>query len=73
MKLRMIAIVGGVLLAGSLSAQTLTDVINEFNDGVAKVNNQEYDASLVNFNQVLTLAETVGDSASEMKASAEKL
>lgn len=73
MKLRTIAILSGILIAGTLSAQTMTDVINEFNAGVEKVNNQEYDASLEHFNQVLTLAETVGDSASEMKASAEKL
>ncbi len=64
---------GGILVAGSISAQTLTDVINEFNVGVDKVNNQEYDASLEHFNQVLLLAETVGDSAAEMKANAEKL
>jgi len=60
-------------MAGSLSAQTLTDVINEFNEGVAKVNNQEYDASLEHFNQVVTLAGVVGDSASDMKAKAEEL
>ena len=73
MKLRTIAILSGILIAGALSAQTMTDVINEFNAGVEKVNNQEYDASLEHFNQVLTLAEAVGDSASEMKVSAEKL
>ncbi len=64
---------GGILMASSISAQNLTDVINEFNEGVNKVNNQEYDASLEHFNQVLTLAEAVGDSAAEMKANAEKL
>lgn len=73
MMLRTIAIFSGLLIAGALSAQTMTDVINEFNAGVEKVNNQEYDASLEHFNQVLTLAETVGDSASDMKASAQKL
>ena len=73
MKLRTIAILSGILIAGALSAQTMTDVINEFNAGVEKVNNQEYDASVEHFNQVLTLAETVGDSATDMKASAEKL
>lgn len=73
MMLRTIAIFSGLLIAGALSAQTMTDVINEFNAGVEKVNNQEYDASLEHFNQVLTLAEAVGDSATEMKASAEKL
>lgn len=71
MKLRAIAILGGILLAGSLSAQTLTDVINEFNEGVAKINSQEYDASLEHFNQVLALAETLGDEADEMKGKAE--
>lgn len=64
---------GGILVASSISAQTLTDVINEFNEGVNKVNNQEYDASLVHFNQVVSLAEAVGDSAAEMKANAENL
>jgi len=73
MKLRVIAMFGGMLIAGSLSAQTLTDVINEFNAGVEKVNNQEYDASLEHFNQVLSLAEVVGDSASDLKKSAEEL
>jgi tetratricopeptide (TPR) repeat protein len=73
MKLRMLVMLGGILVAGSISAQTLTDVINEFNKGVDKVNNQEYDASLEHFNQVLTLAEAVGDSAAEMKTNAEKL
>ena len=71
MKLRVLAILGGFLIAGSLSAQTLTDVINEFNVGVEKVNNQEYDASIEHFNQVLTMAEIVGDEADEMKTNAE--
>jgi tetratricopeptide (TPR) repeat protein len=73
MKLRTIAILSGILITGALSAQTMTDVINEFNAGVEKVNNQEYDASVEHFNQVLTLAAAVGDSATDMKASAEKL
>jgi tetratricopeptide (TPR) repeat protein len=72
MKLRVTAILGGILLAGTMSAQTLTDVINEFNEGVAKVNNQEYDASLEHFNQVLALAETVGPEADEMKGKAQE-
>ncbi len=72
MKLRVLAILGGILIAGSISAQTLTDVINEFNTGVEKVNNQEYDASLEHFNQVLALAETVGAEADEMKGKAQE-
>lgn len=72
MKLRVIAMLGGIALAGSISAQTLTDVINEFNTGVEKLNNQEFDLSLEHFNQVLALAETVGDEAGEMKTNAEK-
>lgn len=72
MKLRVFAILGGILFAGLLSAQTLTDVINEFNVGVEKLNNQEYELSLEHFSQVLALAETVGDEAGEMKANAEK-
>jgi len=71
MKLRVLAIFGGILIAGSLSAQTLTDVINEFNAGVEKVNNQEYDASLEHFNQVLSLSETLGAEADEMKGKAQ--
>ena len=72
MKLRVIAMLGGILLAGSMSAQTLTDVINEFNTGVEKLNNQEYELSVEHFNQVLALAVTVGDEAGEMKTNAEK-
>jgi tetratricopeptide (TPR) repeat protein len=72
MRLREIALFGGILMAGSLSAQTLADVINEFNAGVAKVNNQEYDASIVHFNQVLSMAATVGTEADEMKGKAEE-
>jgi len=61
-----------MMMAGSLTAQTLTDVINEFNAGVEKLNNQEYEVSLEHFNQVLSLAESVGAEANDMKASAEK-
>jgi tetratricopeptide (TPR) repeat protein len=72
MKSRVLVIIAGVLLAGTLSAQTMTDVINEFNTGVEKLNGQEYDAALEHFNQVLTMAEVVGDEANDMKAQTEK-
>ncbi|MEN8226643.1 MAG: tetratricopeptide repeat protein [Bacteroidota bacterium] len=72
MKLRVLAIFGAILMAGSLSAQTMTDVINEFNTGVEKLNNQEYEVSVEHFNQVLAMAETVGDEANDMRAQAEK-
>jgi len=72
MKFRVTAILAGVLLAATLSAQTLTDVINEFNTGVERLNSQEYEVALEHFNQVLTLAEAVGAEANDMKASAQK-
>ena len=72
MKLRTIAILGSILVAASLSAQTQTDVINEFNEGVANVNNQEYELSIEHFTRVLSLAEVVGDSANELKEKAEQ-
>ena len=72
MKLRVLAILGGILLAGTLSAQTLTDVINEFNTGVEKLNNQEYLVSIDHFNQVLSMAESVGAEADEMKGNAQQ-
>ena len=72
MKLRAFLIFGAMLLAGSLSAQTLTDVINEFNTGVEKLNNQEYEVSIEHFNRVISLAATVGDEANDMKVSAQK-
>jgi len=72
MKFRVLAILAGVLLAATLSAQTLTDVINEFNTGVEKLNAQENDVALEHFNQVLTMAEVVGAEANDMKAQAEK-
>jgi len=72
MKFSVLAILIGVLFAGTLSAQTLTDVINEFNSGVEKLNGQEYVVALEHFNQVLTMAEVVGDEANDMKTQAEK-
>lgn len=72
MKLRALAILATGMMTLSMSAQTLTDVINEFNDGVAKVNSQEYLASVDHFNQVLSLAEAVGDSATDLKVKAEE-
>jgi tetratricopeptide (TPR) repeat protein len=72
MKLRAFTLIGAVLIVGTLSAQTLTDVINEFNEGVAKINSQEYESSLEHFNQVLTMAEVVGDSATDMKEKAQE-
>ena len=73
MKFRVLAILGGVLLTTMLSAQTLTDVINEFNTGVEKLNSQEYEVSIEHFNQVIALSEQVGDEANDMKAQAEKM
>lgn len=72
MKLRLITIATALLVTGSLSAQTLTEVINEFNEAVAKVNSQEYESSVDHFRQVLALAEVVGDSASDLKMKAEE-
>ncbi len=71
MKFRLLTIIGGILLAGTLSAQTLTDVINEFNTGVEKLNNQEYEVSVEHFNRVISMASTVGDEANDMKQKAE--
>jgi tetratricopeptide (TPR) repeat protein len=67
MKFKVLAILGGIFMVGSLSAQSLTDVINEFNTGVEQLNNQEYDGSIAHFNQALALADAVGDEANDMK------
>ncbi len=72
MKIRGLATLGAIVFAGSMSGQTLTDVINEFNTGVEKLNNQEYEISVEHFNQVLAMAETVGDEANDMRSQAEK-
>ena len=72
MKLRVIAILGVMIVAATVSAQTITDVINEFNTGVEKLNNQEYEQSVEHFNQVLAMAETVGDEAADLKTKAEE-
>ncbi len=61
------------MMAGSLSAQNLTDIINEFNEGVAKVNNQEYETAVEHFNEVLAMADVVGDSAADLRSQAEEL
>jgi len=73
MKNRVLFTLGGLLAATVLFAQpTLTDVINEFNTGVEKLNNQEYEQSVEHFNQVLAMAETVGDEAADLKMKAEE-
>lgn len=72
MKFRLVALSLGLFIAGSLNAQTMTDVINEFNSGVELLNNQEYDGAIGHFNQVIAMADQVGDEASDMKTSAEK-
>jgi tetratricopeptide (TPR) repeat protein len=64
--------IGGMLLAGSITAQTLTEVINEFNTGVEKLNNQEYEVSIEHFNLVISLAAKVGAEANDMKENAQK-
>jgi tetratricopeptide (TPR) repeat protein len=51
-------------------AQTLTDVINEFNAGVESLNGQAYETALDQFNNTLALCEQVGDEAADMKQQA---
>jgi len=71
MKKRAITIVIASLLAsGSLFAQTLTDVINEFNAGVESMNAQSYESALDQFNACLELCEVVGEEADDMKEQA---
>jgi tetratricopeptide (TPR) repeat protein len=59
-----------ILASGSLAAQTLTDVINEFNAGVESLNGQAYETALDQFNNTLALCEQVGDEAEDMKQQA---
>jgi len=72
MKKRVIAILSGLILAtGILSAQTLTDVINEFNAGVESLNGQSYETALTQFNNCLALCDVVGEEAADMKSQAQ--
>ncbi len=59
-----------MLVSGSLFAQTLTDVINEFNAGVESMNGQSYESALAQFNTCLDLCEAVGEEADDMKEQA---
>lgn len=59
-----------IVASGSLAAQTLTDVINEFNAGVESLNGQSYETALGQFNSALALSEQVGDEAADMKQQA---
>ena len=59
-----------ILVSGPLFAQTLTDVINEFNTGVESLNEQSYDSALAQFNACLELCEVVGEEADDMKEQA---
>lgn len=71
MKKRALAIAIALILAsGSLYAQTLTDVINEFNAGVESLNGQSYETALSQFNSCLELCDLVGAEADDMKTQA---
>ena len=67
MKKRVLAIaIGLAISAGSLFAQTLTEVINEFNAGVESLNGQSYETALSQFNNALALSDVVGEEANDM-------
>jgi tetratricopeptide (TPR) repeat protein len=73
MKKRVIVIVTGLILAASsLFAQTLTDVINEFNAGVESLNGQSYETALTQFNNCLALCDVVGVESDDMKKQAQE-
>lgn len=72
MKFRVLTLVASLMIAGSLSAQTMTDVINEFNLGVEKLNNQEYEVSIGHLNKTIELSDAVGAEADDMKAKAQE-
>jgi tetratricopeptide (TPR) repeat protein len=56
----------------SMFAQTLTDVINEFNAGVESLNDQAYKTALTQFNKSLELCEVVGEESDDMKKKAQE-
>jgi len=69
---RILIITTGLLLAAfSLQAQTLTEVINEFNAGVEDLNGQSYESALEHFNSSLEMADVVGEEAADMKKQAQ--
>ena len=73
MKLKEAAIITGFLLfASALSAQTLTEVIKEFNAGAESLKDQEYETALEHFNKSLEMSEVVGEEADDMKAKAQE-
>lgn len=59
-----------ILASGCLFAQTLTDVINEYNAGAESLNDQAYETALAHFNKSLEMSEVVGDEADDMKSKA---
>jgi len=68
MRFKGLAILAGLLLvSGTLSSQTIADVINKYNDGVSKLNAQEYDGALDIFKETLSLCDQVGAEADDMK------
>lgn len=73
MKKRGLAILTGcILVSGILSAQTLTDVINEFNAGVESLNGLSYETALTQFNNCLALCDVVGNEADDMRGQAQE-
>ncbi len=72
MKFKGLAILTGLLLiSGTLFSQTLTEVINKYNDGVSKLNAQEYDGAISLFQETLSMCEQVGNEANDMKSQVE--
>ena len=53
-------------------AQKYADVVAKFNEGADDINKGEYQTALDHLQEVLTMAETVGDSANDLEAKAKE-
>jgi tetratricopeptide (TPR) repeat protein len=61
----------GLLIAFSLNAQTINEVIQTFNAGAGEMNAGNYESALAGFETTVALATALGAEGDEMKAKAE--
>jgi tetratricopeptide (TPR) repeat protein len=61
-----------VTVTGMVKAQTMNEVINLFNDAAEKTNKGDYQTAIIDFEQLLPIAEQVGDSATDLAGKAKE-
>jgi len=72
MKRFMILLVAAMISFTGLYAQTYVDVVAKFNEGADDINKGEFNTAITHFNEVLAMADVVGDSAADLASKAKE-